>query len=75
MWEMVLESSKQNNTQIFMTTHSSDVIKSLSLALQDKADSVACFWLSKFDDDRVKAYRYSSDDLENALDVGIDIRH
>ena len=75
MWEMVLESSKQNNTQIFMTTHSSDVIKSLSLALQDKADSVACFWLSKFDDDRVKAYRYSPDDLENALDVGIDIRH
>ena len=75
MWNMVLESSRQNHTQIFMTTHSSDVIKGLNLALQDKSDSVACFWLSKFDDDRVKAYRYSPDDLENALDVGIDIRH
>lgn len=75
MWEMVLESSKQNHTQIFMTTHSSDVIQGLSLALKDKLDSVACFWLSKFDDDRIKAYRYSSDGLKNALDVGIDIRH
>ena len=75
MWEMVLESSKQNNTQLFMTTHSSDVIEGLSLALQDKADSVACFWLHKFDDDRIKAYRYSPDGIKNALDVGIDIRH
>ena len=74
MWEMVLESSKQNNTQIFMTTHSSDVIKGLSLALQDKSDSVASFWLSKFDDDRIKAYRYSPDRLEKALDADIDIR-
>lgn len=74
MWEMVLESSKQNNTQIFMTTHSSDIIKGLSLALQDKSDSVASFWLSKFDDDRVKAYRYSPDRLEKALDADIDIR-
>ena len=74
MWEMVLESSKQNNTQIFMTTHSSDVIQGLSLALQDKSDSVACFWLSKFDDDRIKAYRYSPDRLEKALDADIDIR-
>ena len=75
MWDMVLESSKQNNTQIFMTTHSSDVIKGLSMVLKDKSDSVACFWLSKFDDDRIKAYRYSPDGIKNALDVGIDIRH
>ena len=75
MWDMVLGSSKQNHTQIFMTTHSSDVIKGLRLALQDKSDSVACFWLDKFDDDRIKAYRYSPDALENALDAGIDIRH
>lgn len=74
MWDMVLDASKQNNTQIFMTTHSSDVIKGLSLALKDKADSVAGFWMSKFDDDRIKAYRYSPDRLEKALDAGIDIR-
>ncbi len=74
MWDMVLKSSKQNHTQIFMTTHSSDVIKGLSLALKDKSDSVACFWLGKLDDDRIKAYRYSPDGLKNALDVGIDIR-
>ena len=75
MWDMVLESSKQNHTQIFMTTHSNDVIKGLRMALQDRMDSVACFWLDKFDDDRVKAYRYSPDELDSALDAGIDIRH
>ena len=75
MWDMVLESSKQNNTQIFTTTHSSDVVKGLSMALKDKSDSVACFWLHKFADDRIKAYRYSPAGLKNALDVGIDIRH
>ncbi len=75
MWDMVLEAAKQNHTQIFMATHSSDVIEGLSMALQDKSDSVACFWLHKFDDDRIKAYRYSPDGLKNALDVGIDIRH
>ena len=74
MWDMVLASSEQNNTQIFMTTHSSDVIKGLSSALKEKSDSVAGFWLSKFDDDRIKAYRYSPDRLEKALDAGIDIR-
>ena len=75
MWDMVLETSKQNNAQILMATHSNDVIKGLRIALQDKMDSVACFWLDKFDDDRVKAYRYSPDELESALDAGIDIRH
>ena len=75
MWDMVLESSKQTNAQILMTTHSNDVIKGLRMALQDKTDSVACFWLDKFDDDRVKAYRYSPEELESALDAGLDIRH
>ena len=58
-----------------MTTHSGDVIKGLSLALIDRSDSVAGFWLSKFDDDRTKAYRYSPDGIKNALEIGIDIRH
>ena len=74
LWEIILEASRQNHTQIFMTTHSSDVIKGLRSALQGKSDSVACFWLSKLDDDRIKAYRYSPDRLEKALDAGIDIR-
>ena len=75
LWEMVLDASLKNHTQILMTTHSNDVIRGLRMAMEDKSDSVACFWLDKFDDDRVKAYRYSPDELESALDAGIDIRH
>ncbi len=75
LWEVVLAHSKKTNTQIFMTTHSHDVITGLNLALKDKQDSVACFWLSKFDTDEVKAYRYAPDELDKALDAGIDIRH
>ncbi len=75
LWEVVLAHSKKTNTQIFITTHSRDVITGLNLALKDKQDSVACFWLSKFDTDEVKAYRYDLDELDKALDADIDIRH
>ena len=75
MWQVVLEHSQKVNTQIFMTTHSQDVITGLNMVLKERPDSVACFWLDKFDDDRIKAYRYSPDELESALDAGIDIRH
>lgn len=75
MWQVVLEHSQKVNTQIFMTTHSHDVIEGLNMALQEKRDSVACFWLNKFADDGIKAYRYAPDELDKALESGVDIRH
>ncbi len=58
-----------------MTTHSQDVITGLNMVLKERPDSVACFWLKKLTDDKIKAYRYNPNELDKALESGVDIRH
>ncbi|WP_462137140.1 AAA family ATPase, partial [Candidatus Mycalebacterium sp.] len=83
MLKMILEISAQADTQIFLTTHSNDVIKSLA-ELSEKSselfpggveNSVACFSLEKNDHDEMKAYKYSPDQIRKSLDSNTDIRH
>ncbi|MXW03623.1 MAG: ATP-binding protein [Gemmatimonadetes bacterium] len=75
LWRMILEHSRITNTQVFVTTHSRDVLEGLNDVLVGEQDSVACYWLSKLDSDQIKAYRYSPLELAGALDANIDIRH
>jgi len=72
----VLDQSAKSNSQIFLTTHSGDAIKSLRNALGRGIfpDAVACYRLVKFPDDVVRAYRYSAEELGMALDSDTDIR-
>jgi len=76
VWRMILDRSEKSNAQIFITTHSGDVIKSLRNVLYENMfpDSVACYRLVKSAEDETRAYRYSSEQLEQALDVDTDIR-
>lgn len=77
VWEVILDRSEKSNVQIFLTTHSADVIESLRNVLDRKlfSDSVACYNVVKFEkDDKTRAYRYSSKQLSQALDSGTDIR-
>ncbi|MDD9807327.1 MAG: AAA family ATPase [Gammaproteobacteria bacterium] len=76
VWEVVLDWSGKYNAQIFITTHSGDVINSLRRVLDENMfpDSVACYRLVKSAEDETRAYRYSSEQLEQALDVDTDIR-
>jgi len=77
VWEVILGRSEKANAQVFLTTHSADVIKSLRNVLDRKlfSDSVACYDVVKFEkDDKTRAYRYSSTQLSQALDSGTDIR-
>jgi len=75
-WKVVLEQSAEHGTQIFLTTHSGDAIKSLRNVLDSQlfSDAVACYRLVKFPDDVVRAYRYSGEQLGMALDSDTDIR-
>ncbi len=81
MLKMVFEHSNQTKTQIFMTTHSKDVIEGLKVfcqgnLLQETSDEFACFWLNELEKtDQIKAYRYSPKELEQALNSDIDVRH
>ena len=76
LWKVVLDWSGKYNVQIFITTHSGDVINSLRGVLDENMfpDSVACYRLVKSAEDETRAYRYSSEQLEQALDVDTDIR-
>lgn len=76
VWKVVLGWSEKHNAQIFITTHSGDVIKSLRKVLDENMfpDSVACYRLVKFEEGETEAYRYSQEQLGMALDSGTDIR-
>jgi len=76
LWKVILDWSGKYNVQIFITTHSEDVIKSLRKVLDDNMfpDSVACYRLVKFEEGETEAYRYSQEQLGMALDSHTDIR-
>ncbi|MDD9819304.1 MAG: AAA family ATPase [Nitrospira sp.] len=77
VWEVILDRSEKANVQIFLITHSADVVESLRNVLDGKlsSDSVACYRLVKFEeDDATHAFRYSSKQLRLALDSHTDIR-
>jgi len=76
LWEVILDWSGKYNAQIFITTHSGDVIKSLRNVLDESMfpDSVACYRLVKFEEGETEAYRYSQEQLGMALNSDTDIR-
>lgn len=76
VWKVVLGWSEKYNAQIFITTHSGDVIKSLRNVLDGNMfpDSVACYQLVKFEEGETEAYRYSAEELGMALNSDTDIR-
>ena len=82
IWKVLIEQSGKYDTQVFMTTHGKDVVEGLAglherepdLFSEDGAD-VACFYLGKNSEGRVKGYRYSPEDLRQVLKSDTDIRH
>jgi AAA15 family ATPase/GTPase len=78
-WRIVLLTAKQNDVQLFMTTHNEECIKYFVEVLQEsglsdlqpKAKAIALVGLK---DMSVKAYTYPFDHLEANLTVGNDVR-
>ena len=82
MWKILIEQSGKLDTQIFMTTHSKDVVEGLAGLherepdlFSEDGDDVACFYLGRNSEGRVKGYRYSPEDLKQVLKSDTDIRH
>ena len=81
LWKILIEQSRKYNVQIFMTTHSKDVIEGLAKFYEEGNFPVAgheapvtCFYLKKNSKDHVKGYRYSPQQLIEVLESNIDIR-
>lgn len=81
MWKILIEQSRKGDTQIFMTTHSKDVVEGLAGLherypdlFSEDGDDVACFYLDKDGENQVRGYRFSSEDLKHLMESDTDIR-
>ncbi len=75
MWRLVIETADKQDAQVFATTHSWDCVKAFRSALVDSSNPQAgCLVRMERSGDRVKAVRYSVDDLDIAVEEGIEVR-
>lgn len=72
LWKALEKACQTNNVQLFATTHDLDSIKGIAQHLDN--NSVAAFHLEKMDNDELKAFFFSRDDLEYMLHQSIEMR-
>lgn len=77
LWKVILQAAKDNNVQVFATTHDIDSIKGLSRAIGEMnnlPDGFVCsFKLQKKGTDLI-AFRYSTEQLGYAIEQEIEMR-
>ncbi|HTJ49451.1 MAG TPA: AAA family ATPase [Cyclobacteriaceae bacterium] len=78
-WKIILKTARDNNVQLFMTTHNEECIKYFKEVLEndlpelkDKSRSITLIENPKSRE--VKAFTYTFDQLEANIDVGNEIR-
>ena len=81
LWKILIQQSRKYDVQIFMTTHSKDVVEGLAkfyeeenLLIPEDEVPATCFYLKKNNKDHVKGYRYSPKQLIEVLESNTDIR-
>jgi len=76
-WKTILVAAKENDVQMFATTHNKDCLKYFYEALEELPEyqqDARCFTLSRIKDDSVKAYTQTYEQFEHALHYDIEIR-
>lgn len=79
MWDIVIRAAIKNDVQIFATTHDEDSIKGFQEAAgairKENEDEIAsAFKLQRIADDELKSYRFSIDQLGNAIEHETEVR-
>lgn len=77
LWKALLNTSMMTNTQLFITTHSLDTLKTLADTLQDmdgKEAHVAAYKLIRKEDDELVPLRYESSQLAYAIKHDVEVR-
>lgn len=80
LWKGVLAAARKYDVQIMATTHNAEALRHLTWVLddeeyQDYRDDVAAYTLIRADDDTVRSYRYDYEQLDYALDHGLEVRN
>ncbi|MGY0391735.1 AAA family ATPase [Bizionia sp. KMM 8389] len=84
LWKSIITTAVKLKTQVFVTTHNSETIKSLYNSLidsdfkdnkdDDYRDNVMTFSVRKISEELHKSYSYSFDQLENAIEENLELR-
>lgn len=80
LWKSLLELADKNGIQLFITTHSAEVVAALDKVLQDTEtsaaikDNVAVFTIASTAKEGMQSYRYDADDIRNAIHNHIELR-
>ena len=76
-WKTILVAAKENDVQIFATTHNKEGLKYFYEALEELPDyqqDARCFTLSQIKDGSIRAYTQTYEQFEHALLHDIEIR-
>ena len=73
-WRMVLQTARENNVQVFATTHSWDCVRGFAQAAVENENVKGVLVRLEKGDDGLRAVRYSEDDLKIAADQRIEVR-
>lgn len=75
MWRLVLETAEKQKAQVFATTHSWDCVQAFQKALAQSSQSAAGRLIRLDRNDKgMKAVAYNSDELDIAIEQGIEVR-
>ena len=74
MWKVIFATCKEYNVQLFATTHSIDVIKSLVQVINTDDVPIAAYKLLKKEDDELIALHYEAKNLSYAVEQEIEVR-
>jgi hypothetical protein len=80
LWKGIVLSAREYDVQIVATTHSAEALRHLTWVLDDEEykdyrDDVAAYTLVRADDDTVLNYRHDYEQLDYALDHGLEVRN
>lgn len=77
LWKVILHSCRKLNTQLFVSTHSMDMVKALVAAMLEvgaQDNDVSAFKLIKKNDDELAALRYGIAELSYAVEQELEVR-
>ena len=80
LWKGIIQAAREYDVQVFATTHSAEAMRHLTWVLDDEEykdyrDDVAAYTLIRANDDTVRSFRYSAEQLEFAMEHDMEVRN
>jgi len=74
MWLLVVKAAERFDVQVFATTHSFDCVRGLAALVESHPEVKDQISVQKIDRNLDEAVAFAADEIENAIDHGIEVR-